>query len=264
MKKSIRPLVVGNWKMNGLRASLEKIEKIAQGIEINSCHIDVVICPPATLMDAASRLCDKYSLIIGAQDCHMNEFGAYTGDISASMLADCGAQCVILGHSERRIGHQESSKIVQCKVKSACNAGLDPIICIGETGEEYRSGKTFEVLQRQLDCSFPDDFKSSRPIVAYEPVWAIGTGNFPSIAELDKTHSFVRRVLLDRFPEEGQKMRILYGGSVSIANVKDFSLIENIDGLLVGGASLQDESFLKIIEIFERGYVDYFFKNVSL
>ncbi|OMH87432.1 triose-phosphate isomerase [Candidatus Liberibacter asiaticus] len=264
MKVGIRPLVVGNWKMHGLRLSLERIQKIVEGIRRNSCCIDVAICPPATLIYESSRLCKTSSVIIGAQDCHIAEYGPYTGDISANMLADCGANFVILGHSERRIGHREDSYVVQSKVKSACNAGLYPIVCIGETDEEYRSGRTFGVLQKQLDCSLPSEFKSSVPVIAYEPIWAIGAGRVPAVVDLEKIHSFVRRILLDRFPEEGQKMRILYGGSVDVANAEDFSLIENIDGLLVGGASLQHELFLKIVEIVERVYVDSCLEDTSL
>ncbi|MEG8099167.1 triose-phosphate isomerase [Candidatus Liberibacter brunswickensis] len=256
MKIGICPLVVGNWKMHGIRASIKEIDKVVKGIERNRCRINVAICPPATLIYEVFSLFEKSSLIIGAQDCHVAESGSYTGDISASMLADCGAKFVILGHSERRIGHQESSQIVQSKVKSACNAGLYPIVCVGETYEDYLSGKTFEVLQEQLDFSIPSDFKSLIPVVAYEPIWAIGTGRIPSIADLEKIHSFIRSILVNRFLEEGKKMRILYGGSVNAENVKDFSFIENIDGLLVGGASLQYESFSKIIEIFDRVYVD--------
>ncbi|ADR52625.1 triosephosphate isomerase protein [Candidatus Liberibacter solanacearum CLso-ZC1] len=258
MRSGIRPIVVGNWKMHGLRASLDKIEKIVESVEKNHCRIDVAICPPATLTYLASRLCEKSSVMIGAQDCHIDEYGSYTGDISANMLADCGARFVILGHSERRIGHQESSQVVQCKVKYAYNAGISPIICIGETDEEYRSGRTLEVLQKQLDFSLPHECGDSIPIVAYEPIWAIGTGDVPSVIELEKIHSFMHHVLVDRFPAKGEKIRILYGGSVSASNVKDFLCIENIDGLLVGGASLQYESFLTIIETFEQSYVDSF------
>ncbi|MBY7649529.1 MAG: triose-phosphate isomerase [Candidatus Liberibacter europaeus] len=258
MKAGIRPLVVGNWKMHGFCASLEKIEKIVEHVSKKDCHVDVAVCPPATLTYAAARLCGKSALMIGAQDCHAYESGSYTGDISANMLADCGASCVILGHSERRIGHQETNKMVQDKVKAACGSGLIPIVCIGETDDEYRCGKTVEVLQKQLEFSLPSEFGKASSVIAYEPVWAIGTGNFPSVDDLKKVHSFIRSFLLDRFPEEGQRMRILYGGSVSSSNVKEFLHIDNIDGVLVGKASLQYEVFLVIITTFERSYVDYY------
>ncbi|MBL0849117.1 MAG: triose-phosphate isomerase [Candidatus Liberibacter ctenarytainae] len=256
MRSGIRPLVVGNWKMNGLCASLQNIEDIAEHIRKTNCQIDVVVCPPATLTYEASRLSKKSSLMIGAQDCHSAESGAHTGDISANMFSDCGASFVILGHSERRISYQETNQIIQSKVKSAYKAGLVTIVCIGETAEEYRSGRTIEFLHKQLEFSLPSEFNPENCVVAYEPIWAIGTGKIPSVSDLEKVYSFVYRFLSDRFPGQGSKIRLLYGGSVSTSNVKEFLCVDYIDGILVGGASLQSEVFLKIIENFERTYVD--------
>ncbi|MBA5723881.1 triose-phosphate isomerase [Candidatus Liberibacter sp.] len=256
MTSSIRPLVMGNWKMHGLRVSLAIVEKIVQFIDNYSRCVDVVVCPPTTLTYLASRLCEKSSLMIGAQDCHVDEYGAYTGDISANMLADCGASFAILGHSERRIGHRETCAIVQAKVKVACRIGLVPVVCIGETADDYRSGRTLEILQEQLECSLPDEFGIASSVIAYEPVWAIGTGLVPSGIELEKIHSFIRRVLLGRFAEQGQGMRILYGGSVNVSNVNELLSIDNINGVLVGGASLKDQAFIKIIEDFGYAYAD--------
>ncbi|AHA28174.1 triose-phosphate isomerase [Candidatus Liberibacter americanus] len=256
MRVGIRPLIVGNWKMHGLCSSLEKIEKIAEHTNVKDCRVDVAICPPATLIYPSSRLCVGSTLMIGAQDCHMYQSGSYTGDISANMLADSGASFVILGHSERRIGHKETSQIIQSKVKAACEAGLIPIVCIGETDDEYRCGRTIDILQKQLEFSLPNILKAYNLVIAYEPVWAIGTGLLPSASDLEKVHSFIRCFLSDRFPDDGHNIRILYGGSVSVSNVKEFLHVDNIDGVLVGGASLQHEVFLTIVDFFERVYID--------
>ena len=254
MTPDVKPLVAGNWKMNGLTASLQEIRAINAGISDNKDgiggKIDMLICVPATILHQSAQDCADGGLSIGGQDCHAIESGAHTGDISAEMLADSGACHVIVGHSERRTAHFESNEVVLAKAQAGNRAGLTSIICIGETREQRESGTTLEVLGEQLAGSMPPDSKADKIIVAYEPVWAIGTGLVPSTDDVREAHAFIRETLVARFGNEGAKMRILYGGSVKPSNAAELMSIENVDGALVGGASLKASDFLGICEAY--------------
>lgn len=253
MTPDIRPLVAGNWKMNGTRASLDQIKAIAEGVKGElAAKVETLICPPATLLYVATALCDDSPLAIGAQDCHQKQSGAHTGDISAEMIADCFCTHVVIGHSERRTDHAESDALVKAKTEAAYAAELVAIVCIGETGEERKSGKTLDVLRRQLAESLPDAATAANTVIAYEPVWAIGTGLTPTAADVEEAHAFMRRELVARFGAEGGKMRILYGGSVKPSNAKELMGIANVDGALIGGASLKAEDFLAIYRAYEE------------
>ncbi|NTI22305.1 triose-phosphate isomerase [Rhizobium rhizogenes] len=255
MTKQIRPLLAGNWKMNGTRASLDQIKAIAEGVRAPlSERIDTLLCPPATLLYVATALCDDSPLAIGAQDCHQLVSGAHTGDISAEMIADCFGTHVIVGHSERRRNHVESDALVRAKAEAALNADLIAIVCIGETAEERDNAQTLDVLKRQLAGSVPDGSVSETTVIAYEPVWAIGTGKVPTRADVEEAHAFIRGELVERFGEDGKKFRLLYGGSVSGANAADLLSVANVNGLLVGGQSLKAVDFLAIYGAFERQF----------
>jgi triosephosphate isomerase len=242
-----RPLVAGNWKMNGLQASAGELEKIIAGAQTLD-YVDLMVCPPATLVAAFAAAARGTRVVIGGQDCHALPEGPYTGDIAAEMLRDAGAQAVIVGHSERRRLHGETDATVHAKVLAARRAGLIPILCIGETGAERDAGRTRAVVQAQLEGSLPeegvDDF-----VIAYEPVWAIGSGVTPSEADIHDIHGFIRGRLLAH-AATGAATRILYGGSVKPANAKQLLSIENVDGALVGGASLHAKEFLPIAEVY--------------
>lgn len=247
MTPDIRPLVAGNWKMNGTRQSLDQIKAIAEGVKGElSAKVETLICPPATLLYVATALCEDSPLEIGAQDCHQKQSGAHTGDISAEMIADCFGTHVIIGHSERRTDHAESDALVRAKTEAAYAAELVAIVCIGETEAERKSGKTLDILKRQLAESLPDGATAANTVIAYEPVWAIGTGLTPTVADVEEAHAFMRQELVARFGAEGGKMRILYGGSVKPSNAKELMGIANVDGALIGGASLKAEDFLAI------------------
>lgn len=246
MSGTIRPLVAGNWKMNGLAASLEELESVKAGLSGGVVDADVMICPPATLVASAAKAAGT-GIAIGGQDCHWNEKGAHTGDISAEMLADAGASAVIVGHSERRADHGEANETVLNKAEAAWRAGLVAIICIGETEAERKSGATLDVVAGQLAGSIPDGAKAGNTVIAYEPVWAIGTGLTPTTDDVAEVHAFIRQKLSERFGEEGAAMRILYGGSVKPANASELMGVENVNGALVGGASLKAADFLGII-----------------
>lgn len=251
MTANIRPLVAGNWKMNGLRQSLDQIKAIAAGIDKKLADkIDTLICPPATLLYVATALAEDTPLKIGAQDCHYEQSGAFTGDISAKMIADCLGSFVIVGHSERRSMHGESDALVRAKAQAATTAGLVAIICIGETEAERKSGKTLDVLGRQLAGSICDGATAQDTVIAYEPIWAIGTGLTPTPADIAKAHSFIRSTLATRLGGEGAAMRLLYGGSVKPSNAAELMAIENVDGALIGGASLKTDDFLAICEVY--------------
>jgi triosephosphate isomerase len=243
MTPGVKPLIAGNWKMNGLRASLGEIGAIAQGGSEVSGTADLLICVPATLVGEAARKAAGSRLAIGGQDCHAKVSGAHTGDISAAMLADAGASAVIVGHSERRTDHGETDATVKAKAQAAMQAGLQTIICIGETGDERKAGRTLAVLKRQMAGSLVDkaDF-----VVAYEPVWAIGTGLTPTQADIGEAHAFMRAELVARYGEAGARIRLLYGGSVKPDNARSILSIANVDGALVGGASLKAADFLAI------------------
>ncbi len=255
MTKQIRPLLAGNWKMNGTRASLDQIKAIAEGVKAPlSERIDTLLCPPATLLYVATALSDDSPLAIGAQDCHQLVSGAHTGDISAEMIADCFGTHVIVGHSERSRNHAESDMLVRAKAEAAHAADLTAIICIGETAYERNSGQTLDVLKRQLTGSVPDSSVPETTVIAYEPVWAIGSGQIPTRADVEDAHAFIRGELVERFGEAGKKFRLLYGGSVSGANAADLLAITNVNGLLVGGQSLKAVDFLAIYGAFERQF----------
>jgi triosephosphate isomerase len=253
MTPDVQPLVAGNWKMNGTRASLDQIKAISEGVKGGlSAKVEALICPPATLLYVATALCTESPLAIGAQDCHPKPSGAHTGDISAEMIADCFGTYVIVGHSERRTDHMESDVVVRTKAEAAHEADLTAIICIGETAEERKSGETLDVLKRQLAGSVPDGATAARTVIAYEPVWAIGTGLTPTAADVEEAHAFMRRELAERFDNEGRRMRILYGGSVKPSNAKELMALANVDGALIGGASLKADDFLAIYRAYDE------------
>jgi triosephosphate isomerase (TIM) len=241
-----RPLIAGNWKMNGLKASAGELTRIIAGSSGLAGKADLMICPPATLVAAFAELARGKSVAIGGQDCHAELAGAFTGDISAEMLNDAGAGAVIVGHSERRTLHKETDAVVRAKAQAAWRAGLMAIVCIGETGAERQAGKTLKVLGRQLDGSLPSGVTATNLVVAYEPVWAIGTGLTPTPADVAHAHEFVRGRLVERHGAVGDAVRILYGGSVKPSNAKELMAVPNVDGALVGGASLKAEDFLGI------------------
>ncbi|WP_454286783.1 triose-phosphate isomerase [Rhizobium arsenicireducens] len=250
---NVRPLVAGNWKMNGTRASLDQIKAMAEGVKGPlSDKVETLICPPATLLYVATALCDDSPLAIGAQDCHQNASGAHTGDISAEMIADCFGTHVIVGHSERRTDHAETDHLVRAKAEAAYASELTAIICIGETADERKAGQTLDILKRQLSGSLPDAATAKNTVIAYEPVWAIGTGLTPTTADVAEAHAFMRTELVKRFGAEGQKMRILYGGSVKPSNAKELMGVANVDGALIGGASLKASDFLAIYRVYEE------------
>lgn len=246
----IRPLVAGNWKMNGVRDSLNEIKAIAAGVEPLAAKIDTLICPPATLLYVSTALATDSALKIGAQDCHTAESGAYTGDISAAMIADCFGTFVIVGHSERRTLHREDDALVRHKAAAAIGAGLTAIVCIGETEAERKAGATLDILKMQLAGSIPDGATAETVVVAYEPVWAIGTGLTPTAADVEEAHACMRAELATRFGKEGGTMRILYGGSVKPSNALELMGIANVDGALIGGASLKSADFLAICQVY--------------
>jgi triosephosphate isomerase (TIM) len=242
-----RPLVAGNWKMNGLSASVGELRKIIAGAG-QLGNVDVMVCPPATLLAGFAAAARGSRVAIGAQDCHTAVAGAYTGDIAAEMLKDAGAQAVIVGHSERRHYHGESDAMVRDKALAARRAGLAPIICVGETRAERDAGHARAVVRGQIEGSSPDgtpDFT-----IAYEPVWAIGTGLTPTPRDVADMHGFIRQMLSARYGEAAQQIRILYGGSVKPSNAAELLAVDNVDGALVGGASLKAEEFLPIARIY--------------
>lgn len=241
-----RPLIAGNWKMNGLKASLNELVAIGQGAGDIWRKADLLICPPATLVFSAAAAAIGSKVAIGGQDCHPKASGAHTGDISAEMLADAGATAVIVGHSERRTDHHESDELVRLKAQAAWRAGLVAIVCVGETREERDGGRTLDVIGSQLAGSLPDGVTASNTVVAYEPVWAIGTGLTPTTEDVEEVHGLIRAKLQERFSGEGGKIRILYGGSVKPSNAAELMAVANVDGALVGGASLKAADFLAI------------------
>ena len=244
---SIRPLIAGNWKMNGLKSGLAEASKVAEALALQPAPAaDVMICPPATLVMVLAEIMRGQRLLVGGQDCHDRVCGAHTGDISAEMLEDAGASAVIVGHSERRSGHGDNDAIVQKKAAAAHRAGLTAIVCVGETAGERRAGLTLEVVGRQLAGSLPATATAANTVVAYEPVWAIGTGLTPTAAEVGAIHAGIRATLTKRFAE-GRAMRILYGGSVKPENARELLSIADVNGALVGGASLAAQDFLGIV-----------------
>ncbi|HWL19128.1 MAG TPA: triose-phosphate isomerase [Bradyrhizobium sp.] len=245
MTDAIRPLIAGNWKMNGLKASMAEFEAMLAGALAGKA--DLLVCPPATLVAAfADKARRGKGVAVGAQDCHPKPAGAHTGDVSAEMLADAGATAIVVGHSERRADHGESDDLVRQKAEAAWRAGLIAIVCIGETRAQRDSGQTLGICGGQLTGSLPDGATSANLVVAYEPVWAIGTGLTPTTADVEQVHRFIRGVLTDRFKGEGASIRILYGGSVKPSNAAELMAVANVNGALVGGASLKAADFLAI------------------
>jgi triosephosphate isomerase (TIM) len=245
-----RPLVAGNWKMNGLRSAAAEFSKIIAGAAQLGGKADLMVCPPATLLAAFAATAKGSAVKIGGQDCHAESSGAFTGDVSAEMLADAGAVAVIIGHSERRTLHKETDAEVRAKAQAAWRAGLTAIVCIGETKAERDAGRTLDVLGRQLDGSLPDGALAANLVVAYEPVWAIGTGLTPTVADVAQAHEFIRQRLGKRFGAVAEGIRILYGGSVKASNAKELMAAGNVDGALVGGASLKADEFLAIAGVY--------------
>jgi triosephosphate isomerase (TIM) len=249
MTDAIRPLIAGNWKMNGLRASLAEFEAMLAGASQVAAKADLLVCPPATLIAAfAEQAKGSKTLAVGGQDCHPKASGAHTGDISAEMLGDAGASAVIVGHSERRADHGESDLLVRQKAEAAWRAGLVAIVCIGETQHQRDGGKTLDICGGQLTASLPDGATAGNLVVAYEPVWAIGTGLTPTARDIEQVHRFIRDSLVTRFKGEGARIRVLYGGSVKPSNARELMAVANVNGALVGGASLKASDFLAIAQ----------------
>jgi len=243
---TIRPLIAGNWKMNGLKASITEFEAMLTGAAAFAAKTDILVCPPATLISAfADKARGVKAFAVGAQDCHPKASGAHTGDISAEMLADAGAKAIIVGHSERRADHGESDALVRRKAEAAWRAGLVAIVCIGETREQRDGGETLNICGQQLAGSLPDGSTAGNLVVAYEPIWAIGTGLTPTIQDVEQVHRLIRDSLNQRF-KDGAKIRILYGGSVKPSNAAELLAVANVNGALVGGASLKAADFLAI------------------
>jgi len=246
MPDAIRHLIAGNWKMNGLKSSLAEFEAMREGAAAVAAKADLLVCPPAALIAGFADKAKGSKLAVGAQDCHPKASGAHTGDLSAEMLADAGAIAIIVGHSERRADHGETDALVRQKAEAAWRAGLTAIVCIGETQAQRDAGQTLDICGGQLAGSVPDGSTSANLVVAYEPVWAIGTGLTPTAKDVEQVHQFIRGVLTDRFKAEGTKIRILYGGSVKPSNAAELMAVANVNGALVGGASLKAVDFLAI------------------
>lgn len=239
-------LAAGNWKMNGDAALLGELATLATQQDAQAPQI--IICPPAPLLIPAVAATANSPVQIGGQDCHANATGAHTGDISARMVKDTGASAVIVGHSERRADHGETNADIRAKVQAAWAADLLPILCIGESEDERTGPDTLRIIADQLDASMPDGATGDTLVIAYEPIWAIGTGRVPTLDQIVETHDMIRAHLTHRFEAEGDKIRILYGGSVKPGNAAEIFTAENVDGALVGGASLKAADFQPIID----------------
>lgn len=244
-----KTLIAGNWKMNGLLADgVELAKNVATDVKANGkWNCEFLVCPPFTLLTSVKKALRGAKVALGAQDCHFTEKGAHTGDVSPVMLKDIGCSYVILGHSERRADHGESDELVNKKAVAAYGQGLKAIICIGETEAERDAGKTIDVCSKQIMGSVPDIATANDTVIAYEPVWAIGTGKTPTANDVQEVHAAVRKVLAKKIGKaNANKMRILYGGSVKPSNAKEFLSLPDVDGALIGGASLKAEDFLGI------------------
>lgn len=253
MSTKIRPLVAGNWKMNGTGESLIELRAIAAGLSSDrGLNFDALICLPATLLSRAFETLDNEKLSLGGEDCHHEDFGAHTGDIAAPMLKEAGARYVILGHSERRVDHKETNELVCAKTQAAWRAGLTAIICVGENLEQRQQQQTVEVICNQLQHSVPDGLTAQNTVIAYEPVWAIGTGKTPTVADIAVVHQSIRDHLKARFAIEGSSVRLLYGGSVKPQNAETLLNIPNVNGALVGGAALKAVDFLAICDAYRK------------
>ncbi len=248
MPQNITPLIAGNWKMNGLGAALSEVERLASRLTAAAPpRCTVAICPPATLIAAMTRIAAPAGILVGGQDCHPAASGAHTGDLSAPMLADAGASLVIVGHSERRADHGETDDLVRRKAVAALAAGLTPIVCVGETRDEREAGRAAEIVARQLALSVPDEAADGDVVVAYEPVWAIGTGLTPTLDDIAAMHKALRDQLVARFGGQGGAMRLLYGGSLKPTNASEILAVPEVNGGLVGGASLLADDLIAII-----------------
>ena len=249
--KTPRALVAGNWKMNGTYASLSECRALNAALKGIRLRCEVMICPPATLLHQTAKVFSPGRIMTGGQDCHADENGAHTGDISAEMLADAGAGAVIVGHSERRAAHGESNKQVKAKAEAAHRAGLVAIICVGETLKERKSGAALRVVSAQLKGSLPGAANARNTVIAYEPVWAIGSGLTAGVEDVRRMHAHLRKRLAALAgAEEGSAMRILYGGSVKAANAAELMAVDNVNGALVGGASLKAADFAGIVKVY--------------
>lgn len=245
-----RKLAAGNWKMNGTAASLAEVDALIAAHPAPA--VDILICPPATLISRMAGRTGPTPLMLGGQDCHMAGSGAHTGDIAARMLADAGATHVILGHSERRADHAETDAVVRAKTEAALSEGLIAIVCVGETLGDREAGRTLDVVGTQLAGSVPDGITGAGLVIAYEPVWAIGTGKVPTVDEIAEVHAFLRGALATRFgAATGDAIRLLYGGSVKAANAAEIFAVGDVDGALVGGASLTAADFSPIVAALE-------------
>ena len=240
-------LIAGNWKMNGTGADLSEAQTLMQDLAQTPAATRVALCPPATLIARMAWFLREGALEVGGQDCRAEISGAYTGDISAEMLADAGAKLVILGHSERRAGYGETDALVAAKAEAALRAGLEPIICVGETLQEREAGRAVEVVRGQVMGSLPASLDGKVFAVAYEPVWAIGTGLTPTLEQIEEVHAAVRAAMVERLGEGGRTAPILYGGSVKPSNASEILAVPEVGGALVGGASLKAADFLGII-----------------
>ena len=247
-----RRLAAGNWKMNGLSTDLSKLDELIANHPEPAC--EVLICPPATLLEPMRRLTAGSAIALGGQNCHAEVTGAHTGEVSAQMLADAGAEFVILGHSERRAAHGESDSLVQAKATTAYAAGLVSVICVGETLDQRERGETLQIVGSQLSGSLPANTNGRSVVVAYEPVWAIGTGRVPTMGQIAEVHDYMRSQLMDRFGSDADGVRLLYGGSVNPSNAKEIFSVANVDGALVGGASLNPADFGAIIKALESRF----------
>jgi triosephosphate isomerase len=244
-----RPLVAGNWKMNGLSASAAEFARIIQGAR-ELTGVDIIVCPPATLLARFAAAAAGSPVKLGGQDCGVEPAGAFTGDLSAEMLKDAGATAVIVGHSERRTQHGETDVDIRAKALAARRAGLCAIVCVGETRAERQDGRARAVVGTQLDGSVPEGATADNLVVAYEPVWAIGSGLTPTPADVAEMHGWIRQRLLSRFGEAAHGIRVLYGGSVKASNARELMEVADVDGALVGGASLKAEEFLAIASVY--------------
>jgi triosephosphate isomerase len=248
---ALRPLVAGNWKMNGTRAALKELAAMAEGYDAAlRAQVDLMICPPAPLVFAAASAAIGTRIAIGAQTCHPERAGAFTGEVSAAMLADAGATAVIVGHSERRQYHGEKDADVAARARAAIAEGLTAIVCVGETRAEREAGKALAVVARQVARAVPEGASPETVVVAYEPVWAIGTGLTPTPADIAEVHALIRRKLVARHGRQAAGIRILYGGSVKPANARELMGVPHVNGALVGGASLKAADFLAIAAVY--------------
>jgi triosephosphate isomerase len=242
-----RPLIAGNWKMFGLGADIAQARRVAASLKDRPTAARVALCPPATLVDRMASAVAGSDLIVGGQDIHPEVQGAHTGDISGDMMIDAGARMVILGHSERRAAHGETDALVAAKTLAALRAGLEPIVCVGETLEERQAGRTLEVICGQTRHSLPPELAGQPFALAYEPIWAIGTGLTPTLEQIEDAHVALRACLVEAFGETGAVTPILYGGSVKPDNAAEILKVKDVGGALVGGASLQASDFLTIV-----------------